>query len=146
MLPRHIAEYLTDALAGMARANWYDFVQSPKLCEEYLENLKAGRCKYVADKVTCGFADCWSTYRSLCERYKGKRILLDCEDAACAHAGWLRSQCYKKDKIFVGLVPGRKVSHAICGIKRDGKMIIIDPARWFGMGPTTYNNPVWREV
>lgn len=151
------AEDITDSLLDMARVNWYDFANDPALCEAYARNLKSGRHKYVADKLTCGHDDCWSTYKSLRRRYqkddpKGT-ILLDCEDAACAHAGWLAAQCFG-DSIYVGLIPGRRVSHAIAGVMPasagalagEDKIRIVDPARWFGMGETSYANPVWRKV
>lgn len=147
MLPRPVAEFLTDSLCGMARANWFEFQRDPVLCRRYLSDLRSGNHRYVADKITCGLPDCWSSYRGLVERYGKGPLLLDCEDAACALSGWLASQCYKKDRILVGLVPGRKISHAITGVmKPDGTITILDPARWAGMGPTSYENPVWRDV
>lgn len=129
----------------MAEANQFEFQKSPELCKKYYENVRAGRHKYVADRKTCGLADCWSTYRILCERYGNGIILADCEDFACAHAGWLASQCYRDCRILVGLVPGVHVSHAIAGVERQkGKIEVIDPAAWAGMPETHYNNPVWR--
>jgi hypothetical protein len=152
------AEGITDALARMANVNRHDFSQDQSLCEAYKRNLRNKRHKYVSDKLTCGHDDCWSTYKSLVRRYQkddpNGTIELDCEDAACAHSGWLAAQCYGADTCYVGLVPGRRVSHAVSGVLRGKpsaingpeRIQIIDPARWFGMGPTSYNNIVWRQV
>ena len=152
------AHWVTDHLARMARVNWYDFSQDKDLCKAYITNLRNRRHKYTPDKLTCGHDDCWSTYKSLVNRYQKHdpraTILLDCEDAACAHSGWLAAQCYAGDTVFVGLVPGRRVSHAVSGVLRGkpgpvngpDRIRIIAPARWFGMGPTSYENCVWKEV
>jgi hypothetical protein len=146
MLSSYVANKLADALQSLALANWHEFVKSPALCRLYWTNLSERKHVYVPDRITCGLADCWSSYRALCERYRyPSPVFLDCEDAACAHAGWLAAQCYT-DRVLVGIVPGRRISHAICGIERDGKKIVIDTARWFGMEPTHYENPVWRYV
>lgn len=144
---RALAGKITDALAGLARANVVEFQRSPDLCAAYLANLRAGRHKYTPDRVTCGYADCWSTYRALVERYPTGPILLDCEDAACAHSGWLATQCYA-DRIFVGLIPGSIISHAVSGVEKAGETVIqlVDPCIWYGMPPTRYDNPVWRPV
>lgn len=152
------AESITDALARMARVNWHDFTKDQDLCRRYIANLRNRRHRYTPDKLTCGHDDCWSTYKSLVRRYQKDDphglILLDCEDAACAHSGWLAAQCYGADTVYVGLVPGRRVSHAVSGVLRGrpgatngpDKIRIVDPARWFGMGPTSYANTVWREI
>lgn len=146
-LPQAFVDHFVSALHGMARANWYEFARSPELCRSYYENLRARRFKYVPDRYTCGHPDCWSTYRALAERYpEGQKILLDCEDAACAHAGWLASQCYTDAEILVGLVPGVKISHAVCGVRQGGRTYVVDPSRWFGMGPTHYEGVQWKDV
>lgn len=152
MLPLHVANRITDALLGMAQANWHDFSSDPKLCRLYKRNLDERRHRYVPDRQTCGLADCWSTYRALATRYPyPSSILLDCEDAACAHSAWLASQCYQGgDRILVGLVPGKRISHAVSGVERTEKgvkrIIVVDPSRWYGMAPTHYDNPLWRYV
>ena len=138
------------AIRGLALANWHDFAREPELCKSYLLNLSRGRILYVSDKVTCGRLDCWSTYRDLRRRYQSAKptsyILLDCEDAAAAHAGWLASNGYRG--VYVGLVVGRQVSHAIVGIEQSpgAPITICDPCRWFGMPPTTYENPLWSKL
>jgi len=175
MIAKRVAEYLTDALCGLARANWFEFARDPKLCRVFDENLRGGGHRYYSDRSTCGLADCWSSYRALVDRYQvghgrfcriathslcqnhlrliarhPKKVLLDCEDAAAALSGWLSSQCYGKDRILIGLVPGSIISHAISGVmKPDGSIKIMDPALWCGMGEmgkAGYANPVWRDV
>lgn len=171
MIPAAVANMITDALCGLARANWTEFSSDQSLCQSFYANLKGKKHRYISDKATCGFADCWSSYRALVGRYQKKHdrfckcadpicankrrlvakypgvILLDCEDAACSLSGWLQSQCYTKDRILVGLVPGNKVSHAVSGVlKPDNSIHVLDPARWYGMSETTYENPYWRDV
>lgn len=167
-----VANMVTDALCGLARSNWYEFAKDSRLCRRFIVNATSRKHLYRSDRSTCGFADCWSSYRALVIRYqtahgrfcqcsdpicKKKRalvaarpgvILLDCEDAACAVAGWLASQCNPQVRLLVGLVPGKVISHAIYGIqkKSDDSVIVRDPARWAGMGETTYENPVWRDI
>jgi hypothetical protein len=141
---------IVESLRGLARANWYEFATRPWLCRRYRENLTKRRHRYVADRITCGLADCWSSYLILVTRYQSQDptapIPLDCEDCTCAHMGWLASQCYRGPKLYVGLVPGVKVSHAVGRVVQDGKDHIVDPSRWFGMGPTSYDGAVWLEL
>ena len=170
--PQPVVEFITDALCGLARANWYEFAKDPALCRAFNENYLGGKHRYFSDKSTCGLADCWSSYKILVERYQrphfrfcrcsapicqNKRrlvakhpgiILLDCEDAACALAGWLSAQCFTKDRILVGLVPGETISHAIMGAQRpDGSVTISDPALRAGMRTTEYKARIcWRDV
>lgn len=143
-MDKQTREYILDALQGLTTANWLAFGNSPALCCEYERNLRSGRHVYVDDAITCGEADCWSLYRDLCERYRGRKIELDCEDAASAHAAWLVSRCYRG--ISVGFVPAPQISHAVVGVKQGGKMRIVDPCIWYGMGSTTYDGVVWREL
>jgi hypothetical protein len=147
---RRAALRALNAIRGLALANWSDFARDAALCGAYRLNLSRGRHLYISDKVTCGRLDCWSTYRDLVKRYqasdRGAYILLDCEDAATAHAGWLASNHYRG--VYVGLVVGRQVSHAIVGIEKTpgGPVEVCDPCRWYGMPPTTYDNPLWSKV
>lgn len=146
-LPYPVALRIATALKGLAEANWHEFSKRPWLCRRYYANLKGGKHKYVPDRETCFLPDCWSTYLGLVTRYQAKDpgglILLDCEDATCAHMGWLASQCYRGPELYVGLVPGRKVSHAVGRVVQNGKDHIVDPSRWFGMADTTYEDTVW---
>lgn len=155
MLSDYHANRITESLLGMAQANWHEFSISPKLCALYAKNMADGRHTYISDKITCGFADCWSSYRGLAERYPKGPVYLDCEDAATAHAGWLASQRYTLgEPIYVGLVPGKRISHAIAGVgtnplatrPEDDTIRIVDPSRWYGMAPTSYDKVFWRRV
>lgn len=141
---RATAIKVVDALHGLALANWADFSENPELVRVYQRNLRSKNCKYVDDKLTCGKLDCWSTYRDLVERYPGGPILGDCEDFATAHAAYLAYNCFQG--VYVGLVVGKRVSHAIAGASKNGTIQIIDPSRWFGMGETHYRNPLWRKL
>lgn len=147
MIDARTAGLITDALHHLAEANWYEFRKSPALARAYRENLAAGRHQYVADKATCGLPDCWSTYRILVERYGGDSAILgDCEDFACAHAAHL-ANLGGPDRVYVGLIPGRHIAHAVAGIEdRRGIIQVLDPALWAGMKPTHYENPVWRQL
>lgn len=128
------AARLVKALRGLARNNVYEFCRSPKLLAAYWRNHGERRHKYTADLVTCGFPDCWSTYRALIERYgENGPIYLDCEDAAAAHSAALKLTGY--DPVYIGFTPGQNIGHAISGILRDGKIQVIDPSIWHGMGP-----------
>lgn len=144
------AQEFARRLQSLAVQNAYAFSRSPELCAAYLRDLKDRRFSYVDDKLTCGLDDCWSSYRALRERYPKGKIKLDCEDAASAHAGWLASRCY--EKVWIGLVPGNRVSHAIVGVSKpgilDGKIRVIDPCRWFGMPPfgRPYSPVYWERV
>lgn len=146
-LPYPVALRIAEALRGLAQANWHEFAARPWLCRRYYANLRGARHKYVPDRETCGLADCWSTYLGLVTRYQASDskalIMLDCEDATCAHMGWLASQCYKGPELYVGLVPGVRVSHAVGRVVQGGKEFIVDPSRWFGMADTTYEDTVW---
>lgn len=147
MLSQDQVEWITGKLENLARANWFAFASTPKLCQQYREDIKASRWIYTPDSATCLYPDCWSTYEGLLRRYPPpQRIKFDCEDIACAHAGWLASQCLGRGKVFIGLVPGMKISHAVCGFKREDGIEVIDPCRWFGMRPTTYDGVFWKEV
>lgn len=153
-----IAWQIVDALHDLAVANHIDFVKRPGLSELWLANLREGLHVYVSDKVTCGWLDCWSTYKDLIDRYQkqGVRgpVLQDCEDAACSWAGWMTANCF--GGVYVGLVPGKKISHAIAGADYEtpdednaltGRNIsIVDPARWYGMTATTYPKVYWKKV
>lgn len=132
------------ALHDLARAQWHEFIRSPSLCSAYEKNLKAGRHKYVSDKITCGHDDCWSLYSDLVQRYKTGPIKLDCEEASTVHAAWLASQCYAG--IYIGFVPGKQISHCVMGVEKKGKILVVDPSRWYGMGPTTYAKVIWRKL
>lgn len=140
------ANMVVDALQGLARANWHDFVSSAALCESYAKRLHSKGFRYTPDRVTCGMTDCWSTYKDLESRYPYPApILADCEDLACSFSAWLASRCY--DGVYVGLVPGKRVAHAISGVERArGKIEILDPSRWYGMGETHYNGVLWRKL
>lgn len=140
------AQRVVNALANLARANWYDFVRSPALCVSFRVHLEENRFIYTADRITCGRADCWSTYRELLARYPDPApILADCEDLACAYAAWWASQCLSG--VYVGLVVGKKVSHCIAGFEDEtGKIQVADPSIWYGMGPTHYNDPLWVKI
>lgn len=146
-MERSKAERIVKALRGLARTNTYEFCRSPRLLSLYWENFTARRHKYVADRVTCGLADCWSTYRALIERYGEKGpILMDCEDASAAHAAALRLSGYPD--VFIGFVAGVHISHAICGVRKDGNIQPIDPSVWYGMGPFEkgYSAALYTEV
>ncbi len=140
------ADAVVSALLGMARANWFDFQRDPQLCKDYFAALKAKRFKYVPDRVSCGEPDCWSLMRDMLRRYPAPMFVLgDCEDFACAYAAWLASQCF--EGVYIGLVPGVRIAHAICGVEQPGKKVrVIDPSRWYGMRPTHYRNVLWRKV
>ncbi len=146
-MERSKAERIVLALRGLARANVYEFCRSPRLLSVYWDNFNAGRHKYVADRVTCGLVDCWSTYRALVERYGEKGpILCDCEDASAAHIAALRLGGYPD--CLIGFVPGVHISHAICAVRKDGQIIPIDPSVWYGMGPFSkgYSEALYTEV
>lgn len=139
------AGFVLDALHGLARANWYDFHTSPAVCKGYYKALAEKRFKYVPDKFSCGALDCWSTARDMLRRYpEPMKVLGDCEDFACAYAGWLASQCFTG--VEVGLVVGKRVSHAILAVNKNGERHIIDPSRWYGMPETHYNGAIWRKL
>lgn len=140
---RGTREYILESLRRMARANLLEFSKSRALCGLYETNLRAGRHVYRSDQETCGWIDCWSLYRDLCERYPDPRepLYLDCEDAASAHAAWLVGRCYRG--VRIGFVPGREISHAICGVEQGGRIRIVDPCRWYGMGETRYDGALW---
>lgn len=138
------AKIVTDALHGLARANWHDFAAFPTLCAEFASRLRAKGFRYTPDRITCGMADCWSTFKDLAARYPDSPILADCEDLACAYSGWLASRCYSG--VYVGLVPGKRVAHAVSGIEKDGRIQVVDPSRWYGMRETHYNGIVWRKL
>lgn len=142
---RQISQVLS-ALHGLALANWSDFCRDRALAKAYARNLKERLHLYVADRVTCGRLDCWSRYRDLVARYPyPAEVQLDCEDFACAHAAYMALTCH--GAIYVGLVPGMRVSHAVCGVSdsnsplaRDlGGVRIIDPCLWAGMPSVPYD-------
>lgn len=149
-----IAWRIVDALHGLAVANYHDFMASDELSKLYLDNLRAGKHVYVADLITCGWVDCWSTYRDMVRRNPDGIIRQDCEDAACSWAGWMTANCHSG--IYVGLVPGKVISHAIAGADlktpeadnaTTGRNItIVDPARWYGMAETKYPKVFWKKV
>ncbi len=148
------ANKILDALVALTQRNVADFCKSPILRRKYLENLSAGNHIYVSDYLTCGWPDCWSTYQDLVKRYPKGPVLLDCEDAAAAHIGWLFSEC--KKGLYIGLCPGKAISHAIGGVDRKtpdvdqsktGKNVyIVDPALWFGMPTMVYKSVFWRKI
>jgi hypothetical protein len=141
-----MAGKITDALLGMAQANQYDFGADQSLCQSFAERIRTRGFKYVADKLTCGRLDCWSTYKELHARYpQPEKILADCEDLACAYAGWLAAQCFTG--IYVGLVPGKRIAHAVAGLQvGNGKIRVSDPSIWYGMRETHYRDTVWRKL
>lgn len=152
------AARITISLRGLGRVNAYEFCSSPALRRSYLWALKNKRIVYVPDQVTCGLPDCWSTWRGLVERYGergekpeaarfGGRIPLDCEDIAGAHAGFMSAT--GTSGVYMGLVPGSQISHAICGVRdKLGFIHPMDPAVWVGMGDfgRPYRPIYWAEV
>lgn len=155
-IPRAKGDEFVKKLVSLARVNAFEFQRSPALGKKFLKDLSRGRFRYVDDALTCGRADCWSSYRALSERYgKGNTVLFDCEDGAAALSGYLASQCY--GGVYIGLVPppagpripGRPlVSHAVSGIRQGDAIQILDPSRWYGMGPfgRPYEPVWWGEV
>jgi hypothetical protein len=141
---------IVDKLEGLARANWLTFVKDQSLCQQYASDIADGRFLYASDRATCGYLDCWSLYKDLLKRYPPPtKVLFDCEDLACAHAAWIASQCPGRERAYVGLVPGKRVSHAVAGYRRraDSETItIIEPSIWFGMPRTSYDGVTWKEV
>lgn len=139
------AQKVLDAIHGLARADWHQFVYNQDLCKVYKQALKDKRFQYTPDKLTCGRADCWTTVGDMLERYPApQKILGDCEDFSAAYAAFLASQCYKG--IEVGFVPGVKVSHAILAVNDGGLRRIIDPSRWYGMPQTDYKGAIFRRL
>lgn len=146
-MERSKAERILKALRGLARNNVYEFCRSPRLLSAYWDNFTNRRHRYVADRVTCGLVDCWSTYRALVERYGEKGpILCDCEDASAAHAAALRLSGYPD--VLIGFVAGTHISHAIAGVRIGGRIQPIDPSVWYGMGPFDkgYDSALYAEV
>jgi hypothetical protein len=140
------AQRVVAALHGLCLANWSDFCRYPEALRAYERNLRAGRHVYVSDQLTCGRPDCWSTYRDLVKRYPSgsEPLMLDCEDAASAHIAYLAATCHQD--LYMGLICGNPISHAVGAVKKNGKIVIVDPSRWYGMGETVYDNPVLRKV
>lgn len=157
----YVAGKIRDALTGLARVNQYEFCQDRGLRRSYVralrQNRNVGGIVYVPDPDTCGLPDCWSTWRGLTERYGRRaqlpaaapyqqRIPLDCEDIAAAHAGYLSA--VGTERVYMGFVPGKGISHAVCGVRGKGGMQLIDPAVWVGMGDfkRPYEPVLWGEV
>ena len=149
-IPRAKGDEFVKKLVALARVNAFEFSRSQALQRKFLSDLASRNFRYVDDKLTCGRADCWSSYRSLSERYGKSPVLFDCEDGAGALSGYLASQCYSG--VYIGLVPppprrvfgGPLVSHAVSGVESRGRIRVLDPSYWFGMGPfgRPYE-PIW---
>jgi hypothetical protein len=146
MLTERQIEQVLSALHGLALADWSDFCRSPSLVKAYERNLRDSLHLYVADRITCGRLDCWSRYKDLVSRYPyPQHIQLDCEDFACAHAAYMARSCY--GPIYVGLVPGARVSHAVCGVgdsSSPDNVKLVDPCLWAGMPPVPYDGVRWK--
>lgn len=130
-------------LRGLAEANLYDFVSDPACARAYAECLRRGCFSYVDDLRTCGDLDCWSTFLSLRDRYgTGGKILADCEDLAAAHAAHL---ALMGEAAMVGIVPGQRISHAVCGVLApNGRDVrLLDPSVWAGMSPLGAYSGIW---
>lgn len=150
--PRSAILGTLQSLRGLAEADRSDFETYPGLLEEYADAIDTGRFLYVPDPETCGLPDCWSTFLALRERYRGQRILGDCEDFACAHAAYLKVQGLPA---LIGLRPGRRIAHAVCAIEGPGgddNVVgapdpIIDPSVDFGMPELrSYDGIYWTRV
>lgn len=129
-------------LRGLAEANLWDFASVPGLTAEYAAALRWGRFKYIDDLATCGDVDCWSTFISLRDRYRSGPLLADCEDLASAHAAYLS---LKGEAAMVGVVPGQRISHAVCGVLApNGRDVrLLDPSVWAGMRPLGSYSGIW---
>lgn len=142
--PASIAATLRE-LRGLAETNLYDFRRSPRLAAQYAACLRRGCFRYVDDWSTCGELDCWSSMLSLRDRYGHKGpILADCEDLASAHAAHL---ALEGQPAMVGIRPGRRISHAVCGVlMKDGRGVaMLDPSVWAGMPPLSDYSGIWWE-
>jgi len=138
---------LLGRLQWLARKNREDFESDPVLLAQFSSNLSSGKHLYVLDPETCGQPDCWNTYKELLARDRDRaRIRLDCEDASAALAGAL---ALKGKPALMGLRPGRKISHAVAGLRDGEGTILLDPAVWAGMKPLSdeqYRETRWIEV
>lgn len=144
-MPPEIIDIILSGLEDLAAANRHEFNKSPALVREYEENLRSKRHVYTPDweATECKQLNCWSPYRAIAERYRGKaKIPVDCKDCSTSHAGYLAHKGAKG--VYLGLVPGERVSHAVAGLEEDGRIQVIDPSRWYGMSDTTYNGVHWR--
>lgn len=140
---------LLGRLQWLARKNRDDFASDPVLLARFGSNLSEGRHEYVLDPDVpeCGQPDCWNTYRELLARDRNRmRIRLDCEDASAALAGALS---LRGKPALMGLRPGKKISHAVAGLRDEDGTILLDPAVWAGMKPLSdeqYRETRWIEV
>jgi hypothetical protein len=134
-------------LRYLARRNADDMKADPSLLVTLEKNLRTNGHSYIRDRYVCSEEDCWHTYKELLERDKNEpAIRLDCEDGACALAGALFLQGADVD---VGVKLGKHVSHAVCGVRKNGHRILMDPAVYAGMDPlpdAEYATVRWRSV
>lgn len=148
IMPPEVIDMILDGLEDLAAVNRHDFAEYPALVQEYERNMQSGRHEYKPDWVAteCKELNCWSPYLGIARRYKkDKRIPVDCKDCSTSHAAYLAVTGNKA--VYLGLIPGLKVSHAVAGIEvAPGKIQVIDPSRWYGMTPTTYEGVHWRRM
>lgn len=158
---------VVDRLARHALVNHTDFASDRDLVLSYERALSTpGAMVYALDgpETGCSSRDCWSSWRELVEPLGGARavldgsaalgspevaIALDCEDDASALAAWL--ELAEPGSAWVGVVPGRRISHAIAGVTRAGESEprALDPAVWHGMpGARTldYRRALWARL
>lgn len=148
-------------LGELALTNRADFARDVALLASYERALATpGAMVYALDspETGCRARDCWATWRELVEPLGGAAallggsappIVLDCEDDASALAAWLDLD--SPGAGWVGIVPGRRISHAIAGLTRHSgeKPRPLDPAVWHGMpGASTldYGRAIWRRL
>jgi hypothetical protein len=140
---------LLGRLQYLARRNRDEFQADTVLLARFSDNLSTGRHEYKLDPDVpeCGQPDCWNTYRELLARDRDRlRIRLDCEDASAALAGAL---ALRGKPALMGLRPGKKISHAVAGLRDADGTILLDPAVWAGMKPLSdeqYRETRWIEV
>lgn len=143
---------LLRSLQGLAQANLAALREHPELVSAYRSAKLFGRYKYESDQLTCERPDCWSTLRGLLERYAIGPVLGDCEDFACAEAAYL---AFEGQPALIGLRPGRRIAHAVCGIETPGGDAyriglpdhVIDPSVDFGMPRLPrYDQIYWMRV
>lgn len=128
-----LVDMLLERMVGHARENLEDFRSDPELLGRFRKGLAQHRFRYAGDGLTCGKPDCWNTFRGLTLRDGAwGPWFADCEDLSCAIAA---SHVLAGLPILLGVIPGKKISHAVVGIPRDGgkRVQLIDPSVWFGM-------------
>lgn len=157
VMPPEVVDMILGGLEDLAAVNRHEFSKSPALVEEYERAVGADsngalvyppRFVYVPDweATECRELNCWSPFRSIAERYRGKAsIPVDCKDCSTMVAGYLAYR--QTPEVYVGLVIGSRVSHAVAGVRTPkGRLKLIDPSRWYGMPETTYDGVRWRRV